>query len=243
MVVARSSEIYVGTALGVARAPSPRRRLLEERASQLLNKLVDVLWQPVRDQDSSAIPAVISAEPIAGGDDVPGRADAAPSAARRSYLRKKVELEQYGYTRGCPGCHVARLDAAVKPDATACPCRVEEAVTGEEIAALGWAETLWRRDGRREPEDPEVEVPGVAASRPALRPRVHTRRQRTDFFLLADRPGATGGTGRGFVCFVPISGDLMTALAQTEADVAEIFGPGRFTVRGPPHSLGSPHWL
>ena len=89
-VVKRSSEFNMGTALGLVRARSPRRRPLEERARlELLDKLVAVPWQPVPgDPDSSAVPTVTSAEPTAGGDDLPSRADAVPGAARRTYLRK-----------------------------------------------------------------------------------------------------------------------------------------------------------
>ena len=65
---------------------------------ELLDKLVGGPWQPVpRDLDSSAVPTVISAQPIVEGD-------AVPSAARRTNLRKNVELKRYGCTRGCPGC-------------------------------------------------------------------------------------------------------------------------------------------
>ena len=70
-IVERSSEFCVGMGLGVVRAGSLRRRPLEERAKvELLDKLVGVPWQPVPgDPDSSAVPTVISAEPIAEGDD------------------------------------------------------------------------------------------------------------------------------------------------------------------------------
>ena len=59
-VVDRSSDFYVGTALGVVRARSLRRRPVEERASpELLDKLVGVPWQPVPgDPDSTAVPTV-----------------------------------------------------------------------------------------------------------------------------------------------------------------------------------------
>ena len=85
-VVERNSEFYVGTVLGIVRARSLRRRPLEERANvERLDRLVGVPWQPVPgDPDSSAIPTVISAEPIAEGDDLPDRADAIP--ARRGGL-------------------------------------------------------------------------------------------------------------------------------------------------------------
>ena len=123
-VVERNSEFHVGTVLGVVRARSLRRRPLEERANvELLDKLVGVPWQPVPgDPDSSAVPTVISAEPIAEGDD---RADAIHGAARRTYLRKNVELRRHGYTGGCPGCDAARLNTAAKPHRAACRVCVE----------------------------------------------------------------------------------------------------------------------
>ena len=93
-VVEKSSAFEVGTVLFVVRCRNPRRRPLETRANvEFLDKLVGVPWQQVLgDLDSSAVPTVISAEPIAEGDDLPGRADAIPSAAR-TYLRKKHRAE------------------------------------------------------------------------------------------------------------------------------------------------------
>ena len=110
-VVERSSEFRVGTVLGVVRARSLGRRPPEERASvELLDKPVGVPWQPFpRDLDSSVIPTVISAEPIAEGDDLPDRADVTLGAVRRTYLRKNIELRRHGYTGGCPGCFAALL--------------------------------------------------------------------------------------------------------------------------------------
>ena len=71
-VVERSSEFYVGTVLDVVRARSLRRRPLEEKTNvELLDKLVGVPWQPVPgDPDATAVPTVISAEPIAEGYDL-----------------------------------------------------------------------------------------------------------------------------------------------------------------------------
>ena len=86
-----------------------------------------------RDPDSSAVPTVISAEPIVEGDDLPSRADAVPSAARRTYLRKNVELKRYGCTRGCPGCDAARLNSVAKPHTAACRARIEEAMAEDEV--------------------------------------------------------------------------------------------------------------
>ena len=61
------------------------------------DKLVGVPWQPVPgDADSPAVPTAISAEPIAEGDDLPDRASAILGAARRTYLRKNVELKRDG---------------------------------------------------------------------------------------------------------------------------------------------------
>ena len=116
-VVERSSEFYVGTVLGVVRARSLRRRPLEEGANvELLDKLVGVPWQLVpKDLDATAVPTVISAEPIAEGDDLPDRADPIYGAARRTHLRKNIELRRHGYTGGCPGCDAARLNTAAKP--------------------------------------------------------------------------------------------------------------------------------
>ena len=129
---------------------------------ELLDKLVGVPWKPVPgDMDSSAVPTVISAEPIAEGDDLPDRADAIPGAARRTCLRKNIELKPHGYTGGCPGCDAAHLNTTAQPHRAACRARIEEAMTGDEIGRARLAETLWRRDKRREPDDPEIEAPGV----------------------------------------------------------------------------------
>ena len=91
---------------------------LEERANvELLGKLVCVPWQLVLGEpDSSAVPTVILAEPIAEGEALPDRADVIAGAARRTCLRKNVELKRYGFTAGCPGA--------------ACRTRIEEAMAG-----------------------------------------------------------------------------------------------------------------
>ena len=69
-VVETSSEFYVGTVLGVVRAPSLRRRPLEQRANvELPDKLVGVL--PGDQSAETQIHTVISAEPIAEGA-IPG---------------------------------------------------------------------------------------------------------------------------------------------------------------------------
>ena len=61
---------------------------------ELLDKLVGVPWQPVPGEpDSSAVPTVISAEPIAEGEELPDRADVTAGPARQTYLRKNVELK------------------------------------------------------------------------------------------------------------------------------------------------------
>ena len=163
VVVERSSEFCMGTVLGVVRARSLRSRPVDERAHvELLDKLVGVPWQPVPgDPDSSAVPTVISEEPIAEGDDLPDHADSIPGAPRRTYLRKNVELKRHGYTGGCPGCGAARLNTAATSHTAACRARVEEAMTGDEAGRARLAETLLRRDTRREPEDPETVALGV----------------------------------------------------------------------------------
>ena len=136
-VVESSSEFYTGTDLGVVRARGLRRRPPGEKGEPgTLDKLVGVPWQPVpRDPDSSAVPTVISAEPIVEGDDLPSLADAVPSAARRTHLRKNVELKRYGCTRGCPDCEPARLDAVAKPHTAACRARIEEAMAEDEVGS------------------------------------------------------------------------------------------------------------
>ena len=78
---------------------------------ELLDKLEGVPWQPVLGEpDSSALPIVISGEPIAESDELPDRADVIAGAARRTYLRKNVELKRHGFTAGCLGCGAARLN-------------------------------------------------------------------------------------------------------------------------------------
>ena len=227
---------------GVVRARSLRRRLPEERAIvELLDKLVGVPWQPVPgDRDATAVPTVIWAEPTAEGDDLPDRADPICGAARRTCLGKNIELRRHGYTGGCPGCDAARLNTAAKPRTAACRARVEEAMTGDEIGRARLAETLLRRDKRRELDDPENESAGVRrlieqgasssighrASAPESVPMaipndvpaVVDMAADTDIEALLEKQ-------------VGELGMLMTALGQTETHVAEIFGPGRFTVR------------
>ena len=66
-VTDRRSDFYVGTALGVVRTQSLRRRPAAERANpELLDKLIGVPWQPgPSDLDSTAVPTAVSAEPAA----------------------------------------------------------------------------------------------------------------------------------------------------------------------------------
>ena len=240
-VVEKSSEFDVGTVLFVVRCRSLRRRPLETRANvEFLDKLVGVPWQQVLgDLDSSAVPTVTSAEPIAEGDDLPGRADAIPSAAR-TYLRKKHRAETTRPHWWMPWMRCGALEHGCQASRGCTPCRVEEAMTGDEIGRARLAETLLRRDKRREPDDLEIEAPGVrrrveggassSSGHTATAPESVPVAMPVDVPYVVDM-AADMDIEALLEKQVEELGMLMTALGQTETHVAEIFSPGRFTVR------------
>ena len=97
-------------------------------------------------------------------------------------------------------------------------------MTGDEIGRARLAETLLRRDKRRETDDLEMEslLASALESVPMARPRnvpavVDMAADMNIEALLEKQAGELGM--------------LVAALGQTVSHVAEIFGLGRFTVR------------
>eukprot|EP00971_Amphidinium_carterae_P224186 4448201-Amphidinium_carterae.4 len=123
--VPKSNYLYVGDASGVVAMRSIRRPPPSERSDvELLNSLRGVPWAPTPQTD--AVPAgPISVEPISS--DLPPVPDVVVTSghSRNMPLRRDVEIQRYGFTPGCPGCEMIRVNGPVRAHNMYCRQRIE----------------------------------------------------------------------------------------------------------------------
>ena len=132
------------------------------------------------------------------------------------------------------------MNTIPKLHTAACKTRIEEAMAVDEIGRARLAETLWRNDKRREPDDPETEITGVRRriEKGAFYPSGHRAAdvESVPVTMPIDVPAVVNmGDSMNIEALLERQfGELsvlVAALGQTETHVAEIFRPGRFTVR------------
>ena len=129
---------WVGTASGVQRSWTIKRRPTEEQwVVEELNKVIGLPWQlrpkPIEGggaMSPSSPEKDVMIELESGGDE----AAATPLVERKRkgyvrrglYIRRDVELRQFGYTEGCDGCEAARHGLAHRQHSRACKQRIAE---------------------------------------------------------------------------------------------------------------------
>ena len=125
---------WVGTPTGVQRAWSIKTRAGHERWDQaLMQCLVGLPWQlrPKREEVESrreSLPADLDVRLPA---DVPQSSE--PAVKRKKgyvprgiYIRRDVELEEFGYTEGCDGCASASQGLSHKQHSSVCKKRIRD---------------------------------------------------------------------------------------------------------------------
>ena len=115
-IVERSSEIYVGTAAGVVRGRSLRRRPPSERSNEeFLLAVRGTPWCAVPGSPGSdEVPVIVGAAPVVAEDVLPAGPGVHVPEERRLCIRKNFELVKHGCTEGCQGCNAARAGSAAR---------------------------------------------------------------------------------------------------------------------------------
>ena len=92
---------------------------------------------------------------------------------KRVWIRRNVELRQYGFTDGCPGCEAAAKGAQTIGHSDVCRERIEAKMLEDETSAA----RVWRARERRG-ETPNVE--SASSASPSSGEQTHgDKRQRT----------------------------------------------------------------
>ena len=105
------------------------------------------LWKSIRgypwhlrpgdvQNEPGEIPTMVASEPVVLQDELPPRLPKereAESVLRRVYIRRNVELRQYGFTQGCSGCTAAETGRAPENHSETCRQRVESAMEADDV--------------------------------------------------------------------------------------------------------------
>ena len=244
-LISRSSLYLVGTKEGVHRARTIKRMIITERAdADLLNTFIGVPWM-LQPGAIAMQPTIIYAEPEVEASELPPIPERAAARPRQVYLRKHVELKRHGYTAGCPGCEAAQGDMPAKPHTATCRARVEARMMEEGTQGqVRVTESLLKRSldqgGTAVPMDTTT-TPSVVApqSGPASvsRPGAASSSSTT---IVHARPEIEEPSARRARHLPPAGAEMDVAIlgaleaevqcyGLSSAEVAEIFGPGRFT--------------
>ena len=245
-LISRSSLYLVGTKEGVHRARTIKRMIITERAdADLLNTFIGVPWM-LQPGAIAMQPTIIYAEPEVEASELPPIPERAAARPRQVYLRKHVELKRHGYTAGCPGCEAAQGDMPAKPHTATCRARVEASMMAEgSQGQVRVTESLLKRSldqgGTAVPMDTTT-TPTVLApqSGPASVSRPGANASSSSTTIVHARPEIEEPSARrarhlpaaGAEMDVAILGALeaeVQCYGLSGAEVAEIFGPGRFT--------------
>ncbi|CAK0839184.1 unnamed protein product [Prorocentrum cordatum] len=255
--IEKSSEMLVGYDCRVVRARSIRRRPPSRRADAALPLSTrGAPWMPTPDKpENIRIPTVIDEPPVDPAAQQPRVVpEQAPAVPRNVYIRRNVELANYGFTDGCPGCHAARANAAAKAHSSERRGRIQLATANDpelapcvigaaarQLEAADRAPVRQEGEGARAPpqaaspaEAPmEIERPGQRAvprrGSPAELPQASRRR------LAA--PGGPAPLAPAISAGGAMDADsqelcaLLAAFGDWRVAVSEPYGPGRFTSR------------
>jgi len=121
---------WIGTEEGVVRTWTIKRLADDEKWDKaLLDKMVGLPWQ-LRPTSSKALEderpeiAIELAEPEAPEEEKPVEKKKRGYVPRGIYVRKDVELKQFGFTEGCDGCDRARHGLSHRAHTKACKERI-----------------------------------------------------------------------------------------------------------------------
>ena len=171
----RSDEILVMTSTGVYKARTFKRKPEEERwDAGFLSTCVGLPWKPVPSSgEVTVLPAKVLVVPAVTTPIPEVRPDDREVGRRRLYI-KKADLEEHGYTDGCPGCIAAQFGLTAQGHTESCRARIEEALKATEegarrlIAAKVRREEVAERRGQKRLPDHAAEdeaEPAASSSR------------------------------------------------------------------------------
>ena len=123
---------WVGTSEGVVRSWSLKRRTESERWDvEALNNMIGLPWQLKPPKESLK---QVAHGPVELKIDLQPPPESAPKSVverrrrdyvpRGIYIRKDVELEEFGYTDGCDGCFAAQNGLSHRQHSRACKARI-----------------------------------------------------------------------------------------------------------------------
>jgi hypothetical protein len=129
---------WIGTADGVVRTWTIKRVPDDEKWQRsLLDQMVGLPWQ-LRPTSSKSLESEAPAVEIELAEDKPEDVLPAAEPKRRNYIprgiyvRRDVELKQFGYTDGCDGCERARAGLSHRAHSQACKQRIMEELSKTE---------------------------------------------------------------------------------------------------------------
>ena len=169
-VMMGTGELFVGTDAGVLTVFGFKRMPRPSRFDKIvLDKFVGVPWKmgPTMPRISGHDHQVEVNIEAAAPDDLPlaerSVADAVlkdPSAPRRVYIRREVELAKYGYSVRCPGCDAARGGLPTQTHSEECRARIQARMKADEDAKQRLVDAEQRRaqSSQTSQADPSGEV-------------------------------------------------------------------------------------
>ena len=123
---------WVGTETGVVRTWTIRRRPVEDQwKKEELDKVIGLPWQLKPKISAEGLRSLPSSErPIE--IELPPKEEEPAKVERKSkdyipcgiYIRRDVELQEFGFTDGCDGCEAAKLGLAHRQHSRACKARI-----------------------------------------------------------------------------------------------------------------------
>ena len=129
---------WIGTADGVVRTWTIKRVPDDEKWQRsLLDQMVGLPWQ-LRPTSSKSLESEAPAVEIELAEEKPEDVLPAAEPKRRNYIprgiyvRRDVELKQFGYTDGCDGCERARAGLSHRAHSQACKQRIMEELSKTE---------------------------------------------------------------------------------------------------------------
>ena len=157
--------MIVGTPDGRVRARSVKRLpALQRSNSTLINSIRGTPWQPLPTADTDEVRHTINVEePVIPASELPAPFVPSVPVGRSFYIRRDIELKDFGFTPGCDGCRAAEQDLPPRPHSAECRARIARHLeqTSEGRARLQQAE-------ERKAKAPRISVaPAATATAPA----------------------------------------------------------------------------
>lgn len=128
---------WIGTGTGVHRCWTIKCKFGGDRwDGSLLKHMIGLPWQlrPKKDMGEKSLPKEIEVD-LPALDLEAAEATQEKEVKRKKsykprgiYIRRDIELEEYGYTPGCDGCEAAKLGLSHKQHSSACKQRIREAM-------------------------------------------------------------------------------------------------------------------